>query len=123
VSSIDDVDNNILVGTCIGIVVMIICIFALLIKIQKRKLAKEKDIFFKQNGGHILYQQILSKQIDTVIIFTIEDLKKATNSISSCVVSIITMSYSTQEYKCGNVNAVSKEIRKGDVNSRGDTEI
>ena len=55
VSSIDDVDNNILVGTCIGIAVMIICIFALIIKIQKRKLAKEKDIFFKQNGGHILY--------------------------------------------------------------------
>jgi serine/threonine protein kinase len=57
-----------------------ICIFALLIKCQTRKLAKEKERFFKQNGGHILYQQILSKQIDTVIIFTIEELKKATNN-------------------------------------------
>ena len=99
------------------------CISALLIQYQKKKLEKEKEKFFKQNGGNILYQQILSKQIDTVIIFTIKNLKKATNNISSCVVSIITMSYSTQEYKCRNVNAVSKEIRKGDVNSRGDTEI
>jgi len=57
-----------------------ICIFVLLVKCQKRKLAKEKERFFKQNGGQILYQQILSKQVDTVIIFTIEDLKKATNN-------------------------------------------
>ncbi|WVZ62419.1 hypothetical protein U9M48_012175 [Paspalum notatum var. saurae] len=34
-------------------------------KCEKRKLAKEKERFFKQNGGHILYQQILSKQVDT----------------------------------------------------------
>ena len=52
----------------------------LLIKCQKTKLAKEKERFFKQNGGQILYQQILSKQVDTVIIFTIEDLKKATHN-------------------------------------------
>ena len=57
-----------------------ICIFVLLIKCQKRKLEKEKERFFKQNGGQILYQQILSKQVDTVIIFTIEDLKKATHN-------------------------------------------
>jgi serine/threonine protein kinase len=47
---------------------------------QKRKLAKEKETFFRQNGGPILYQNILSKRIDTVRIFTIEDLKKATSN-------------------------------------------
>ena len=47
---------------------------------QKRQLAKEKEKFFKQNGGHILYQQILSKQIDTVTLFTTEVLKKATHN-------------------------------------------
>ena len=61
-------------------VLLIICISALLIQYQKKKLEKEKEKFFKQNGGNILYQQILSKQIDTVIIFTKEDLKKATNN-------------------------------------------
>ncbi|WVZ82640.1 hypothetical protein U9M48_029884 [Paspalum notatum var. saurae] len=59
---------------------LILCISALLFKCQKRQLAKEKEKFFKQNGGHILYQQILSKQIDTVMIFTVEDLKKATDN-------------------------------------------
>ncbi|CAL5050872.1 unnamed protein product [Urochloa decumbens] len=71
---------QVVIGTFLGFLFLIVCIFALLIKCQKRKLAKEKQRFFKQNGGHILYQQILSKQIDTVIIFTIEDLKKATNN-------------------------------------------
>ena len=47
---------------------------------QKRKLAKEKETFFRQNGGPILYQNILNKRIDTVRIFTIEDLKKATSN-------------------------------------------
>lgn len=47
---------------------------------QKRKLAKEKERFFEQNGGQILYQQILSREVDTVILFNIEELKKATNN-------------------------------------------
>ncbi|GJN00967.1 hypothetical protein PR202_ga18194 [Eleusine coracana subsp. coracana] len=51
-----------------------------MIKCEKRKLAKEKERFFKQNGGQILYQQILSRKVDTVIIFTVEDLKTATNN-------------------------------------------
>jgi hypothetical protein len=57
-----------------------ICIFALHAEYQKRKMAKEKQIFFDQNGGQILYHEIMSKQIDTLRIFTQEDLKKATNN-------------------------------------------
>jgi hypothetical protein len=56
-----------------------VCIFALRAEYQKRKLAKEKERFFDQNGGQILYHQIMSKQVDTLRIFTQEDLKKATN--------------------------------------------
>ncbi|CAN6223717.1 unnamed protein product [Urochloa humidicola] len=71
---------KVVIGISVALVFLIICISAILIKWQKRKLAKEKERFFKQNGGHILYQQILSKQIDTVQIFTIEELKKATDN-------------------------------------------
>ncbi|CAN6172423.1 unnamed protein product [Urochloa humidicola] len=71
---------KVVIGTSIGFVALIVCVSAVLIQRQKWQLAKEKQRFFKQNGGHILYQQILSKQIDTVIIFTVEDLKKATNN-------------------------------------------
>ncbi|WVZ82628.1 hypothetical protein U9M48_029874 [Paspalum notatum var. saurae] len=74
------VDNNLFSGIFITFVFLVICISALLIWCQKRKLAKEKEKFFKQNGGHILYQQILSKQIDTVTIFKIEELKTATDN-------------------------------------------
>lgn len=56
------------------------CAFIVMTNYEKKKLAKEKERFFKQNGGHILYQQILSKQVDTVTIFPVEDLKKATDN-------------------------------------------
>ncbi|WVZ82629.1 LOW QUALITY PROTEIN: hypothetical protein U9M48_029875 [Paspalum notatum var. saurae] len=72
-------NNKMFIGISTSLLGLILCISALLFKCQK-KLAKEKEKFFKQNGGHILYQQILSKQIDTVMIFTVEDLKKATNN-------------------------------------------
>jgi len=45
------------IGISTSIIFILICIFVLLIKCQKRKLAKEKERFFKQNGGQILYQQ------------------------------------------------------------------
>ncbi|KAJ1257923.1 hypothetical protein BS78_10G033900 [Paspalum vaginatum] len=69
-----------LICILITFVFLVICISTLLIWFEKRKLAKEKEKFFKQNGGHILYQQILSKQIDTVTIFKIEELKTATDN-------------------------------------------
>uniref|UniRef100_A0A453QMI1 Protein kinase domain-containing protein n=2 Tax=Aegilops tauschii subsp. strangulata TaxID=200361 RepID=A0A453QMI1_AEGTS len=66
-------------GTSAGVVFLMVCMFALRAEYQKRKLAKEKERFFDQNGGQILYHQIMSKQVDTLKIFTQEDLKKATN--------------------------------------------
>uniref|UniRef100_M8B1P3 Wall-associated receptor kinase 3 n=1 Tax=Aegilops tauschii TaxID=37682 RepID=M8B1P3_AEGTA len=66
-------------GTSAGVVFLMVCMFALQAEYQKRKLAKEKERFFDQNGGQILYHQIMSKQVDTLMIFTQEDLKKATN--------------------------------------------
>uniref|UniRef100_A0A453QNE9 Protein kinase domain-containing protein n=1 Tax=Aegilops tauschii subsp. strangulata TaxID=200361 RepID=A0A453QNE9_AEGTS len=66
-------------GTSAGVVFLMVCMFALRAEYQKRKLVKEKERFFDQNGGQILYHQIMSKQVDTLMIFTQEDLKKATN--------------------------------------------
>ncbi|XP_048544657.1 wall-associated receptor kinase 3-like isoform X2 [Triticum urartu] len=75
--------NPYLQGGCKGLsvsaVFLMVFIFALWAEYQKRKLAEEKERFFDQNGGQILYQQIMSKQVDTLRIFTQEDLKKATN--------------------------------------------
>uniref|UniRef100_I1PZF9 Protein kinase domain-containing protein n=1 Tax=Oryza glaberrima TaxID=4538 RepID=I1PZF9_ORYGL len=68
---------------CISIILLIICISTLLIKIQRMKLEKEKQRFYDQNGGHILYQKIISGQVNTVEIFTEEILKNATDNFNS----------------------------------------
>ncbi|KAE8785044.1 Wall-associated receptor kinase 3 [Hordeum vulgare] len=70
---------KVVLGISFSTIFLMVCIFALRAEYQKRKLAKEKDKFFDQNGGQILYRQIMSKQVDTLKIFTEEDLKKATN--------------------------------------------
>ncbi|KAE8785045.1 Wall-associated receptor kinase 3 [Hordeum vulgare] len=70
---------KVVLGFSISAVFLMVCIVALWAEYQKRKLTKEKERFFDQNGGQILYQQIMSKQVDTLRIFTQEDLKKATN--------------------------------------------
>lgn len=62
---------------------LLICIFVLLMECQKRKLIKEKKTFFQQNGGLLLYERIMSKHVDTVRIFTREELENATNNFDS----------------------------------------
>jgi len=73
-------NSNMILGLAISLLFLIICIFIVMTKCEQNKLAKEKARFFKQNGGHILYQQMLSKRVDTITMFTVEDLKKATNN-------------------------------------------
>ena len=50
--------------------------------VKKRKLIKIKEEFFQQNGGLILEQQVSIQEGSTEIakIFTVEELKKATNN-------------------------------------------
>ncbi|XP_009392075.2 putative wall-associated receptor kinase-like 16 [Musa acuminata AAA Group] len=70
--------TKIVIGSCVGIVSFITCIFCIILAFQRRKLLREKDKFFHQNGGLRLYEEIRSKQIDTVKIYTKEDIEKAT---------------------------------------------
>ncbi|XP_064947566.1 putative wall-associated receptor kinase-like 16 [Musa acuminata AAA Group] len=70
--------TKIVIGSCVGFVSFITCIFCIILTFQRRKLLREKDKFFHQNGGLRLYEEIRSKQIDTVKIYTKEDIEKAT---------------------------------------------
>nr|XP_009392086.1 PREDICTED: putative wall-associated receptor kinase-like 16 [Musa acuminata subsp. malaccensis] len=72
--------TKIVIGSCVGFVSFITCIFYVILVFQRRKLLREKDKFFQQNGGLRLYEEIRSKQIDTIKIYTKEDLKKATDN-------------------------------------------
>jgi serine/threonine protein kinase len=49
---------------------------------QKRKLIQAKQIFFEQNGGVLLQQQMKSLKKTTFKIYTKEELEKATNKFS-----------------------------------------
>ncbi|KAJ1257914.1 hypothetical protein BS78_10G033000, partial [Paspalum vaginatum] len=68
------------IGIPASLIFIAVCIFIVLAGCLKRNLAKEKERFFQQNGGKILYEQILSRQVDTVLLFTIDELTKATNN-------------------------------------------
>ena len=50
--------------------------------IEKKKAHQLKEKFFQQNGGLLLKQQLSNhqKSVETTRIFTIEELKKATNN-------------------------------------------
>ncbi|CAL5045674.1 unnamed protein product [Urochloa decumbens] len=75
------------IGIFICSILVIVCISILLTReCQKRKLVKEKERLFRENGGPILHKQIQSRQIDTVILFTVEDLDTATNNFDKSTV-------------------------------------
>ena len=50
---------------------------------EKKADERKKERFFQQNGGLLLYEQIRSKQVDTVRIFTKEELENATDNFDS----------------------------------------
>uniref|UniRef100_A0A0D3FLP3 Protein kinase domain-containing protein n=1 Tax=Oryza barthii TaxID=65489 RepID=A0A0D3FLP3_9ORYZ len=49
---------------------------------QRRKHIQEKQQYFKQNGGLRLFDEMVSRQVDTVRVLTEDELKKATNNFS-----------------------------------------
>ncbi|OEL36092.1 Wall-associated receptor kinase 1, partial [Dichanthelium oligosanthes] len=67
-------------GTCVLLVMSLTCVIVM--KLQRRKHMKEKDEYFKQNGGLRLYDEMRSRQVDTVLILSEKEIKKATNNFS-----------------------------------------
>ncbi|KAL6643748.1 hypothetical protein ACP70R_018514 [Stipagrostis hirtigluma subsp. patula] len=54
----------------------------LVMKLQRRKYRKERDEYFQQNGGLKLYDEMRSRQVDTIRILTEKEIKKATDNCS-----------------------------------------
>uniref|UniRef100_A0A453JLM6 Protein kinase domain-containing protein n=1 Tax=Aegilops tauschii subsp. strangulata TaxID=200361 RepID=A0A453JLM6_AEGTS len=63
------------------VVIALACLLAM--KFQRRKHRKEKDEYFKQNGGLKLYDEMRSRQVDTFHILTEKEVKKATENYSN----------------------------------------
>ncbi|KAK1642516.1 hypothetical protein QYE76_060321 [Lolium multiflorum] len=62
-----------------GTVVMALACL-LLMQFQRKRHMKEKDEYFKQNGGLQLYDEMRSRQVDTIRILTEKEIKRATDN-------------------------------------------
>jgi serine/threonine protein kinase len=51
-------------------------------QLQRKRYKKDKDKYFKQNGGLRLYDEMRSRQVDTIRILTEQDIKRATDNYS-----------------------------------------
>ncbi|CAN6335061.1 unnamed protein product [Urochloa humidicola] len=74
--------ERVVIGLSVSAVVVMSLTCLLVMKIQRRKYRKEKDEYFKQNGGLKLYDEMRSRQVDTIRILTEKDIKKATENYS-----------------------------------------
>lgn len=73
------------VGMGVGFISLVVGMILLYFCFNKRKLIKNREKFFQQNGGLLLKQQLSSKKggVEATKIFTAEELKKATNNYAS----------------------------------------
>ncbi|XP_020080057.1 putative wall-associated receptor kinase-like 16 [Ananas comosus] len=72
--------DKLAVGACVGATIALALCFITIIELQKRRHIREKAAYFKQNGGQILHEEMTMRKVDTVRIFTENDLRKATNN-------------------------------------------
>ncbi|CAD5189328.1 unnamed protein product [Musa acuminata subsp. malaccensis] len=70
------------VGFSVIVVILVAILSCVIISTQKTKHKRERDIFFRKNGGFKLYEEILSKKVDTVQVFTVEELQRATDNFA-----------------------------------------
>ncbi|PRQ30835.1 putative protein kinase RLK-Pelle-WAK family [Rosa chinensis] len=73
-------------GLIVGFLVLVVSMSWIYWKMNKRRLIKLKDKYFKENGGLTLQQRRLATHgggVETTKIFTAEELKKATNNYNA----------------------------------------
>ncbi|XP_056694851.1 wall-associated receptor kinase 3-like [Spinacia oleracea] len=74
-----------IVGVCSGIIVSLLVVFWFNWQHGNKKLRKMKETFFVENGGHILHKKLSERDVsvgNTVKMFAVEELKKATDNYS-----------------------------------------
>ncbi|XP_074319031.1 wall-associated receptor kinase 2-like [Silene latifolia] len=70
------------VGVGGSIIGSIMLAFVLYLQREKKRLKIARETFFRQNGGHLLHQRLISGRdvkVEMLKVFTIEELEKATN--------------------------------------------
>uniref|UniRef100_A0A8I6XZI7 Protein kinase domain-containing protein n=1 Tax=Hordeum vulgare subsp. vulgare TaxID=112509 RepID=A0A8I6XZI7_HORVV len=67
-------------GLSVSATVAMALICMLLMQFQRKRHRMEKDEYFKQNGGLKLYDEMRSRQVDTIRILTEKEIKRATDN-------------------------------------------
>ncbi|VAI39844.1 unnamed protein product [Triticum turgidum subsp. durum] len=67
-------------SVCVSATVAMALTCMLLMQFQRKKHKREKDEYFKQNGGLKLYDEMRSRQVDTIRILTEKEIKRATDN-------------------------------------------
>ncbi|KAH6837554.1 hypothetical protein C2S53_009861 [Perilla frutescens var. hirtella] len=78
--------STVALGIGFGFLAVVIAATWIYFGLKKRKLIKLREIFFQQNGGMLLKQQISSTEegsMESTKIFTAEELEKATNNYAN----------------------------------------
>ncbi|KAM7518804.1 hypothetical protein LguiB_017766 [Lonicera macranthoides] len=74
--------QNVSLGVSISLLLLVMGSSWVYLIVKKRKLMKQREIFFHKNGGFVLRQQLSEQEgsVEKARIFTVEDLKRATNN-------------------------------------------
>uniref|UniRef100_A0ACD5XGG6 Uncharacterized protein n=2 Tax=Avena sativa TaxID=4498 RepID=A0ACD5XGG6_AVESA len=73
-------DEQLAIGLSVSATVMICLACFFVMQLQRKRHKKEKDEYFKQNGGLRLYDEMMSRQVDTVRILTENEIRIATDN-------------------------------------------
>uniref|UniRef100_A0A803M5P0 Protein kinase domain-containing protein n=1 Tax=Chenopodium quinoa TaxID=63459 RepID=A0A803M5P0_CHEQI len=65
-----------------GIITLLLFGFLLHFKREETKTRKIRESFFRQNGGLLLHEKLLGREVDTLKIFTMQELEAACNNFS-----------------------------------------
>ena len=69
-------------GLSVSATVVMASACLLLMQFQRKRHKMEKDEYFKQNGGLQLYDEMRSRQVDTIRMLTEKEIKRATDNYS-----------------------------------------
>ncbi|KQK12226.1 hypothetical protein BRADI_1g02290v3 [Brachypodium distachyon] len=72
--------DKLVIGLSVSATVVMALACILLMQFQRKRHKREKDEYFKQNGGLKLYDEMRSRQVDTIRILTEKQIKRATDN-------------------------------------------
>ncbi|KAJ4776479.1 Wall-associated kinase family protein [Rhynchospora pubera] len=77
--------DRLTIGITASIVSLLVISLPIIFVYQKRRLRQERDMFFKKNKGIILFEQLVSRKVETMKIFTEEELARITNHFAMVI--------------------------------------